>query len=79
MDKEQYDIIKGAMDVHAENVSIAFGEYLRNFKWNGNYWENWGGLEWSTEYLYKKFKQEITCKKDNPDAFVNLIQKPENQ
>ena len=40
------DVLHGAMDQHAENIAVAFGEYLKGYRWNGNYWENSGGLEY---------------------------------
>jgi hypothetical protein len=62
------EVLHGAMDSHAKNIAIAFGEYLKKFKWNGSYWENSGGLEWSTDLMYKKFLNEITCKNVSQDV-----------
>lgn len=56
MDKEQYDIVKEAMDIHAENIAIAF------YMWNKSdvSWEDRIHL---VKELFQQFKQEI-CKKE---------------
>jgi hypothetical protein len=72
MDKEQYEIVKQAMDIHAKRLLIIFGEWIRLNGWfpQGNLYKPdcWGHFNYetekdkqaSTEELYDIFIKEMT-------------------
>lgn len=73
MTNEQYEVVKQAMDQHAMNIAIAYGEWVdANAVRNGHHeWTVGCGhakKSFTSEQLYKKFIQEITqtsCQKEN--------------
>lgn len=71
-------MIKGAMDIHAENISIAFMDWTYDLFYYRNDQDIWfdrsgEGIANSTKELFQIFKQKI-CKKESPDVSVNSTQ-----
>lgn len=84
MDKEQYDIVKGAMDVHAEQISIVFADWIYKGYVQCDITDQWKESRrcshgrYTSQQLFQQFKQEI-CKNVNQDVSANSIQKQENR
>jgi hypothetical protein len=89
------EVLKGAMDAHALRLSIGFGYWLKHLDNGTTHFDPVTKEETSSigfspfdcftdgtmpiEQLYSEFIKYISCKNVNPDAYANLIKKPENQ